>query len=94
MILDSDLFINILWCVLDSDLCISSIVTRVWWAHQPCGDLWAVLGKEAVLQSLTRAVFYMVMQCLGAICGAGVVKGYQKTLYESNGGGANVVNPG
>ncbi|MBF6202126.1 aquaporin, partial [Nocardia cyriacigeorgica] len=24
--------------------------------------------------SLTRAVFYMVMQCLGAICGAGVVK--------------------
>ncbi|KAK9053139.1 hypothetical protein SSX86_029769 [Deinandra increscens subsp. villosa] len=27
--------------------------------------------------SLTRAVFYMVMQCLGAICGAGVVKGFQ-----------------
>ncbi|KAJ0480105.1 putative major intrinsic protein [Helianthus annuus] len=26
--------------------------------------------------SLTRAVFYMVMQCLGAICGAGVVKGF------------------
>ncbi|RWW10044.1 hypothetical protein BHE74_00008209 [Ensete ventricosum] len=36
----------------------------------------------------------MVMQCLGAICGAGVVKGYQKGLYESNGGGANVVAPG
>ncbi|KAF3787942.1 putative aquaporin [Nymphaea thermarum] len=44
--------------------------------------------------SLTRALFYMVMQCLGAICGAGVVKGYQRTLYETNGGGANVVNPG
>ncbi|ONK55525.1 uncharacterized protein A4U43_UnF2270 [Asparagus officinalis] len=36
----------------------------------------------------------MVMQCLGAICGAGVVKGFQKGLYESQGGGANVVAPG
>ncbi|URE42501.1 Major intrinsic protein [Musa troglodytarum] len=44
--------------------------------------------------SLTRALFYMVMQCLGAICGAGVVKGFQKGLYENNGGGANVVAPG
>ena len=34
--------------------------------------------------SLTRALFYMVMQCLGAICGAGVVKGFQKGLYENN----------
>jgi len=32
--------------------------------------------------SLTRALFYMVMQCLGAICGA------------ICGGGANAVNPG
>jgi len=44
--------------------------------------------------SLTRAVFYMVMQCLGAICGAGVVKGFQKTTYLTVGGGANFVNPG
>ncbi|RRT43011.1 hypothetical protein B296_00041053 [Ensete ventricosum] len=44
--------------------------------------------------SLTRALFYIVMQCLGAICGAGVVKGFQKGLYENNGGGANVVAPG
>nr|CAE01842.2 OSJNBa0084K11.2 [Oryza sativa Japonica Group] len=44
--------------------------------------------------SLTRALFYMVMQCLGAICGAGVVKGFQKGLYETTGGGANVVAPG
>ncbi|KAM0909946.1 hypothetical protein ACQ4PT_014474 [Festuca glaucescens] len=43
--------------------------------------------------SLTRAVFYMVMQCLGAICGAGVVKGFQTTLYMGNGGGANSVAP-
>ncbi|KAG2567971.1 hypothetical protein PVAP13_7NG282100 [Panicum virgatum] len=44
--------------------------------------------------SLTRAIFYMVMQCLGAICGAGVVKGFQQGLYMGNGGGANVVAPG
>ncbi|KAG8044265.1 hypothetical protein GUJ93_ZPchr0137g29192 [Zizania palustris] len=44
--------------------------------------------------SLTRALFYIVMQCLGAICGAGVVKGFQKGLYMSAGGGANVVAPG
>jgi aquaporin PIP len=44
--------------------------------------------------SLTRAVFYIIMQCLGAICGAGVVKGFGKTLYEGTGGGANVVNHG
>lgn len=36
----------------------------------------------------------MVMQCLGAICGAGVVKGFHKTLYMTEGGGANAVNPG
>uniref|UniRef100_A0A0V0HCP4 Putative aquaporin PIP1-2-like n=1 Tax=Solanum chacoense TaxID=4108 RepID=A0A0V0HCP4_SOLCH len=44
--------------------------------------------------SLTRAVFYMVMQCLGAICGAGVVKAFGKTLYQTKGGGANVVSVG
>uniref|UniRef100_M8BDG1 Aquaporin PIP1-3/PIP1-4 n=1 Tax=Aegilops tauschii TaxID=37682 RepID=M8BDG1_AEGTA len=32
--------------------------------------------------------------CLGAICGAGVVKGFQTTLYQGNGGGANSVAPG
>ncbi|KAL0299266.1 UNVERIFIED_CONTAM: putative aquaporin PIP1-2 [Sesamum radiatum] len=44
--------------------------------------------------SLTRALYYMVMQCLGAICGAGVVKGFGKTLYQTKGGGANVVAHG
>ncbi|KAJ8774354.1 hypothetical protein K2173_011603 [Erythroxylum novogranatense] len=34
--------------------------------------------------SLTRALYYMLMQCLGAICGAGVLLG----------GGANAVNSG
>ncbi|GAB4844497.1 Aquaporin PIP1-2 [Ancistrocladus abbreviatus] len=44
--------------------------------------------------SLTRAIFYIMMQCLGAICGAGVVKGLQPNRYEMLGGGANVVNHG
>ena len=44
--------------------------------------------------SLTRAVFYIVMQCLGAICGAGVVKGFEKSQYEVLGGGANFVAHG
>ncbi|GKV28326.1 hypothetical protein SLEP1_g37397 [Rubroshorea leprosula] len=45
--------------------------------------------------SLTRALFYMVMQCLGAICGAGVVKGFMgDRRYEVLGGGANSVNHG
>ncbi|CAH2039304.1 unnamed protein product [Thlaspi arvense] len=44
--------------------------------------------------SLTRAVFYIVMQCLGAICGAGVVKGFQPTPYQTLGGGANSVAHG
>lgn len=44
--------------------------------------------------SLTRAVFYMIMQCLGAICGAAVVKGFQKSQYEMLGGGANMLSKG
>ncbi|CAA2988120.1 aquaporin PIP1-2 [Olea europaea subsp. europaea] len=44
--------------------------------------------------SLTRAIFYIVMQCLGAICGAGVVKGFGPSFYKANGGGANVVAHG
>lgn len=50
------------------------------------------LGRKL---SLTRAVYYMVMQCLGAICGAGVVKGFEKaSTFERLNGGANFVNPG
>ncbi|KHN34737.1 Putative aquaporin PIP-type 7a [Glycine soja] len=45
--------------------------------------------------SLTRALFYMVMQVLGAIVGAGVVKGFEgKTFYGQHNGGANFVAPG
>ncbi|EPS60284.1 plasma membrane intrinsic protein, partial [Genlisea aurea] len=42
--------------------------------------------------SLTRAVFYIVAQILGATAGAGVVKGFGPTLYQSVGGGANQIN--
>ncbi|XP_024964169.1 probable aquaporin PIP1-2 [Cynara cardunculus var. scolymus] len=45
--------------------------------------------------SLTRTLFYMVMQCLGAICGAIVVKGFEgNSVFELHSGGANVVSDG
>ncbi|KAG2404694.1 Aquaporin protein [Vigna angularis] len=44
--------------------------------------------------SLTRTVFYIIMQCLGAICGAAVVKGFQSNQYERLGGGANTLGKG
>jgi len=44
--------------------------------------------------SVPRAVFYMVMQCLGAVCGAGMVKGLETARYEMLGGGVNMVSPG
>lgn len=44
--------------------------------------------------SLNRAVFYIVAQCLGATCGAGMVKALQQTYYSTGGGGANSVAKG
>lgn len=44
--------------------------------------------------SLPRAICYIIAQCLGAICGAGLVKGYQTAYYVQVGGGANSVAPG
>nr|AMW03266.1 aquaporin PIP [Tamarix hispida] len=44
--------------------------------------------------SLMRTLFYIIMQCLGAICGAGVVKGFMPSQYELQGGGANSVAHG
>ncbi|NP_001313061.1 aquaporin PIP2-7-like [Nicotiana tabacum] len=44
--------------------------------------------------SLLRAVGYMVAQCLGAICGVGLVKGFMKHDYNTYGGGANTVAVG
>ncbi|XP_038905331.1 probable aquaporin PIP1-4 [Benincasa hispida] len=50
-----------------------------------------LLGRKL---SLTRAVFYIIMQCLGAICGAAVVKSFENGPFERLGGGANTVNGG
>ncbi|CAM6109753.1 unnamed protein product [Calypogeia fissa] len=44
--------------------------------------------------TLPRALLYIIAQCLGAICGAGLVKGWQTSFYESKGGGANFVANG
>ena len=44
--------------------------------------------------SLIRAVMYMVVQCLGAIVGAGIVQAFQMGYYERNGGGANMISHG
>ena len=44
--------------------------------------------------SLNRALLYIIAQCLGAICGVGLVKGFQKAFYVQHGGGANVLSDG
>ncbi|KAE8705018.1 Aquaporin PIP2-4 [Hibiscus syriacus] len=44
--------------------------------------------------SLARAVAYIVAQCLGAICGAGLAKAFMRHAYNMYGGGANTVAPG
>ena len=44
--------------------------------------------------SLVRTLLYIVAQCLGAICGVGIVKGIMKHPYNSLGGGANEVSTG
>uniref|UniRef100_A0A2P2JAG0 Aquaporin Aquaporin PIP2.7 n=1 Tax=Rhizophora mucronata TaxID=61149 RepID=A0A2P2JAG0_RHIMU len=44
--------------------------------------------------SLVRAVAYMVVQCLGAICGVGLVKVFMKHPYNTLGGGCNAVESG
>jgi aquaporin PIP len=44
--------------------------------------------------SLVRAVLYIVAQCLGAICGVGLVKGFQSAFYVRYGGGANELSSG
>ncbi|OMO67463.1 Major intrinsic protein [Corchorus capsularis] len=49
------------------------------------------LGRKV---SLVRALLYMVAQCLGAICGCGLVKAFQKHYYDHYGGGANTLADG
>ncbi|KAM7496733.1 hypothetical protein LguiA_021147 [Lonicera macranthoides] len=44
--------------------------------------------------SLIRAVMYMIAQCLGAICGVGLVKAFQTSYFNKYGGGANELADG
>jgi len=44
--------------------------------------------------SLIRALLYIIAQCLGAICGVGLVKGFQSSYYQRYGGGANGLSEG
>ncbi|XVE82438.1 hypothetical protein DITRI_Ditri16bG0004900 [Diplodiscus trichospermus] len=44
--------------------------------------------------SLARAVAYIALQCLGAICGVGIARALMKQSYIRLGGGANSVSPG
>ncbi|ONM53254.1 Aquaporin PIP2-1 [Zea mays] len=44
--------------------------------------------------SLVRALLYIVAQCLGAICGVGLVKAFQSAYFDRYGGGANSLASG
>ncbi|KAL4394863.1 hypothetical protein AHAS_Ahas02G0194500 [Arachis hypogaea] len=60
------------------------------WGHiNPAVTFGLFLARKL---SLTRAVFYIMFQCLGAICGALVVKGFQPHQFERLGGAANSVS--
>ncbi len=57
----------------------------------PAVTLGLLLGRKV---TLLRALLYMVSQCLGAICGAGLVKAFQVSSFDRLGGGVNFVHPG
>ncbi|VAH44628.1 unnamed protein product [Triticum turgidum subsp. durum] len=44
--------------------------------------------------SLVRALLYMIAQCLGAMCGVGLVKAFQSAYFVRYGGGANTLAAG
>ncbi|KAA8539626.1 hypothetical protein F0562_026318 [Nyssa sinensis] len=60
------------------------------------GIAWAFGGMIFALVYCTAGISggHINPACLGAICGAAVVKGFEKSQYEVLGGGANSVNPG
>jgi aquaporin PIP len=57
----------------------------------PAVTLGLLLGRKV---TLLRALLYMVSQCLGAVCGAGLVKAFQVSSFDRLGGGVNFVHPG
>lgn len=74
-----------------SDLVIGCVIFVVGGHINPAVTFGLFLARKA---SLIRAVAYMVAQCLGAICGVGLVKAFMKHEYNSLGGGANTVASG
>ncbi|KVI04054.1 Aquaporin-like protein [Cynara cardunculus var. scolymus] len=81
-----------------------TVATVIGYKNQtdPCGGVgllgiaWAFGGMIFILVYCTAgiSVAYMVAQCLGAICGVGLVKSFMKSPFNSLGGGANSVAPG
>ncbi|KAL3687074.1 hypothetical protein R1sor_013383 [Riccia sorocarpa] len=57
----------------------------------PAVTLGLLLGRKL---SVNRAFIYIVAQIVGAICGAGFVKAFQKTRFQVEGGGTNFVAEG
>lgn len=74
-----------------SDLVTGCVIFVVGGHINPAVTFGLFLARKA---SLIRAVAYMVAQCLGAICGVGLVKAFMKHEYNSLGGGANTVASG
>ncbi|KAI3995553.1 hypothetical protein MKX01_023298, partial [Papaver californicum] len=74
------------------DLCSCLLYRRYLWGHiNPAVTFGLFLARKV---SLIRAVLYLVAQCLGAVCGAGLVKAFQESYYVRFGGGANELNAG
>lgn len=74
-----------------SDLVIGCVIFVVGGHINPAVTFGLFLARKT---SLIRALAYMVAQCLGAICGVGLVKAFMKHEYNSLGGGANTVASG
>ncbi|KAI8560245.1 hypothetical protein RHMOL_Rhmol04G0240600 [Rhododendron molle] len=61
------------------------------WGHiNPAVTFGLFLARKV---SLVRAIMYMMAQCIGAICGCGLVKAFQNAYYVKYGGGANQLSP-
>ncbi|RWV77817.1 hypothetical protein GW17_00061310 [Ensete ventricosum] len=72
-------------------------LTVLWWRCAAGGHINPAVTFGLFLArkvSLVRALLYMVAQCLGAICGVGLVKGFQTAYFVRYGGGANELSDG
>ncbi|OAE22915.1 hypothetical protein AXG93_3109s1020 [Marchantia polymorpha subsp. ruderalis] len=77
--------------------CLTDVITALTLAESSGGHINPAVTFGLFLArkvTLPRAVLYMIAQCLGAICGCGLVKAWQSSLYNRYGGGANSVASG